>query len=92
MTEPYTTGLPTNSAEVIAFANHVRNDLTDQTATLTLTDDPPVDVPDAPAAPTTSGIERFQATINWVEPDDNGADITSYDLQWRQGTAAHGRT
>ena len=31
--------LPTNSAEVIEFANHVRG-LTDQTATLTLTDDP----------------------------------------------------
>ena len=40
MTEPYQ-WVPTNSAEVIAFANHVRG-LSDQTATLTLTDDPPV--------------------------------------------------
>ena len=31
---------PSNPAEVIAFANHVRG-LTDQNATLTLTDDPP---------------------------------------------------
>ena len=31
---------PANSAEVIAFANHVRG-LTDHDATLTLTDDPP---------------------------------------------------
>ena len=38
MTEPYN-WTPTNSAEVIAFANHVRG-LTDQNATLTLTDDP----------------------------------------------------
>ena len=39
MTEPYQ-WVPTNSAEVIAFANHVRG-LTDHNATLTLTDDPP---------------------------------------------------
>ena len=38
MTEPYE-WTPTNSVEVIAFANYVRG-LTDQTATLTLTDDP----------------------------------------------------
>ena len=38
MTEPYW-WTPTNSAEVIALANHVRG-LTDQNATLTLTDDP----------------------------------------------------
>ena len=39
VTEPYL-WTPTNSAEVIAFANHVRG-LTDHNATLTLTDDPP---------------------------------------------------
>ena len=38
MTEPYG-WVPVNSAEVIAFANHVRG-LTDNNATLTLTDDP----------------------------------------------------
>ena len=38
MMEPYQ-WFPTNSAEVIAFANHVRG-LTDNNATLTLTDDP----------------------------------------------------
>ena len=46
MTEPYE-WVPANSAEVIAFANHVRG-LTDQNATLTLTDDPPV-VNEAPS-------------------------------------------
>ena len=39
MAEPYS-WRPTNFAEVIAFANHVRG-LTDNNATLTLTDDPP---------------------------------------------------
>ena len=43
MTEPYS-WTPTNSAEVIAFANHVRA-LSDQNATLTLTDDPPTVAP-----------------------------------------------
>ena len=40
MSEPYQ-WTPTNSAEVIVFANHILG-LTDQNATLTLTDDPPV--------------------------------------------------
>ena len=39
MSEPYS-WTPVNSAEVIAFANHVQA-LTDQTATLTLTDNDP---------------------------------------------------
>ena len=43
MDEPYL-WTPSNSAEVIAFANHVRG-LTDQTATLTLTDDDPAVAP-----------------------------------------------
>ena len=43
MTEVYN-WTPTNSAEVITFANHVRG-LTDQNATLTLTDDPPAVAP-----------------------------------------------
>ena len=45
MLEPYN-WTPVNSAEVIAFGNHV-NGLTDRTATLTLTDGPTVDA--APA-------------------------------------------
>ena len=40
MSEPYT-WTPTNSADVIAFANHVRT-LADNNATLTLTDDPTI--------------------------------------------------
>ena len=43
MSEPYE-WTPSNSAEVIAFANHVRG-LTDQSATLTLTDDDPTVAP-----------------------------------------------
>ena len=40
MSEPYS-WLPTNSAQVIAFANHIRNlDFADRNPTLTLTDDP----------------------------------------------------
>ena len=39
ITEPYT-WVPTNSQEVVDFANHVRG-LTDHDATLTLTDNPP---------------------------------------------------
>ena len=39
MTEPYQ-WIPSNATEVSAFYNHVRG-LTDQDATLTLTDDPP---------------------------------------------------
>ena len=46
----------------------------------------PVTEPDAPAVPTVSGIQRFQVTISWIEPDDNNADISSYDLEWRQGS------
>ena len=43
MSEPYNWS-PTNSSEVIAFANHVRG-LTDHNVTLTLTDDPATDSP-----------------------------------------------
>ena len=85
MTEPYV-WVPSNGAEVITFINHVRG-LTDNNATLTLTDDPAVAVPDTPAAPTFTNITHNRATGNWVEPNDNGADITSYDLEWRQGSS-----
>ena len=85
MTEPYVWA-PANSADVISFADHVRG-LADQTATLTLTDDPAVAGPDAPAAPTFTNVTSARATGNWIEPDDNGADITSYDLQIRQRTS-----
>ena len=43
MRSPYN-WFPANSAEVIAFANHVST-LTDKTATLTLTDDPATAAP-----------------------------------------------
>ena len=60
MSEPYN-WTPTNSAEVIAFANHVRG-LTDHNATLTLTDDPPITV-HIPSLPITSTAE----TLEWFD-------------------------
>ena len=39
-----------------------------------------------PPRPTFTNVTHNRATGNWIEPDDNGADITSYDLQFRQGT------
>ena len=44
---------------------------------------PSVDLPDAPAAPTgVAGISRVD--LSWACPADNGAAVTSFDLQWRQ--------
>ena len=73
MIEPYI-WVPTNSAEVIAFASHVRA-LTDNATTLTLTDDPPA--PGRPAAPTLTGTDTSITAVG-LEPD---GDPTSYD--WR---------
>ena len=56
MTEPLL-WTPTNSTEVIAFANHVRG-LTDHNATLTLTDDP------ANSAPTITAINANPTTVD----------------------------
>ena len=56
MSEPYQ-WTPVNSAEVIAFANHVRS-LTDHNATLTLTDDP------ANSAPTITAINANPTTVD----------------------------
>ena len=82
MTEFYS-WTPTNSAEVIAFANHVRG-LTDQNAMLTLTDDPDATEPATPAAPTLVVNSHTAIAATWVEPDDGGDPITSYDLQYKR--------
>ena len=74
--EPYT-WIPSNSAEVVAFANHLMG-LTDKSTTLTLTLVGPT--PNTPAAPTLIGTEDSITAVG-VEPDDNGNAITSYD--WR---------
>ena len=84
MTEPYR-WIPTNSAEVLTFIAHVRT-LTDTSATLTLTDDPATSAPAVPAEPTITGLQRAQATVNWIPPDGGGLIIDHYDLQWREGT------
>ena len=76
---------PENSAEVVTFANHARG-LADTSATITLTGDA-ASPPDTPAAPTFTNVTSIRATVNWIEPEDNGADITSYDVQVRQGTS-----
>ncbi len=53
----------------------------------------PADVPAAPtvaaATETPPGVTagHQQLTVDWVEaPEDNGADITSYTVQWKSGT------
>ena len=84
MTEPYN-WLPTNSAEVITFANHVRG-LTNQNATLTLTDDPLAVAPAQPAAPALSVNSPTNITASGTAPDDGGSPITSYD--WRHKRTA----
>ena len=58
ISEPYS-WTPTNSAEVVAFANHVRG-LTDQNATLTLTDEASF----APSFKTTQVLPRSGHKIN----------------------------
>ena len=48
-----------------------------------------VAVPDAPAEPTTSSLIRFSTTINWVAPENNGAAIDYYQMEWRQGNSGN---
>ena len=67
MTEPYE-WVPTNSAEVVAFAMHVRG-LSDHDATLTLTDDPPT-----PPVPTATQVVTGGQTYT-TESDANGVVI-----------------
>ena len=69
MTEAYAL-TPTNSAEVIAFANHVRG-LTDQNATLTLTDDPVV---------LTGAVSLGDLTLVGVSIGDVAVDVLLGDI------------
>ena len=80
MTEPYQ-WVPANSADVSAFTAHVRG-LTDKNATLTLTDEPS-NFPATPAPPTFVVISDTSIAVTWVEPDDSGDPIVSYDLQYK---------
>ena len=40
-------------------------------------------IPDVPVAPIVAAASATSATITWVEPDDNGPAISSYDLRYR---------
>ena len=82
MDEPYV-WTPTNSAEVAAFANHVRG-LTDHNATLTLTDAPATTVPSVPAAPTVTAQSSLGISAAWIAPDDGGSPITAYNLRYKR--------
>ena len=47
--------------------------------------------PAAPTAPTVAGVSgsSTRLTVSWSAPADNGSAITSYDLQYRQGTSGN---
>ena len=42
-------------------------------------------VPDAPAAPTSSGADQTSITIDWLAPYNGGTSITDYRVQWNLG-------
>ena len=86
MTEPYQ-WTPSNAAEVITFANHVRG-LTDQDATLTLTDDPPATDHEVDGGNLEWGFELPEATVTHTPAptlalsdfDDSGLDVEAAAL------------
>ena len=82
-TEPYSWS-PINSAEVVAFANHVAG-LTDRSLTVTFNDNAAA-APATPAAPTLSVNSSTSITATGTAPDDGGSAITSYD--WRHKRTA----
>ena len=96
MTETYA-WTPTNSAEVAAFVAHVKS-LSDNNATLTLTDEdgppdpppppPPATVPSRPDPPALVVNSDTRITATGVAPDDGGSPITSYD--WRHRITGSG--
>ena len=46
----------------------------------------PAKKPDAPGAPTLT-VKNESLEVSWTAPDDNGASITDYDVQYRACTA-----
>ena len=44
-------------------------------------------VPSRPAAPTLSSRTTTSLSVAWVAPNNNGATITDYDVQYREGTS-----
>ena len=54
------------------------------TVTITLTD---VGPPAKPAAPTFGQTTSTSIEVHWLAPESPGADITDYDVQYREGTS-----
>ena len=57
-----------------------------QTITVTVTDDDS-EAPGAPDAPLVSGASVTSLTVNWSAPDNDGPEITDYDVRYRAGTS-----
>ncbi len=51
------------------------------------TDDPAATAPDAPAVPTVTALSPTRLQVTWTAPNDNGAAITDYDVQYRVGSS-----
>ena len=83
-TEPYA-WIPSNSAAVGSFANHVASLISNRGLTVTFDDNfaPPSLAPGAPSTPTlVAGREQIKAS--WNAPGSLGTDpITSYDVRYR---------
>ena len=41
-------------------------------------------VPATPAAPTVTALSSSSLRVTWATPTSNGANITSYDLRYRE--------
>ena len=59
----------------------------DQTITVTVMDDD-TEAPGAPDAPSVSPASVTSLTVTWLAPDNDGPEITDYDVQYRAGTSA----
>ena len=58
-----------------------------QTITVTVMDDD-TEAPAAPDAPSVSPASVTSLTVTWLAPDNDGPEITDYDVQYRAGTSA----
>ena len=58
-----------------------------QTITVTVMDDD-TEAPGAPDAPSVSPASVTSLTVTWLAPDNDGPEITDYDVQYRAGTSA----
>ena len=58
-----------------------------QTITVTVMDDD-TEAPAAPDAPSVSPASATSLTVTWLAPDNDGPEITDYDVQYRAGTSA----